>query len=119
MSTRTTYREQDSAITIGLETDETLPASLHNGGLMRPTRVHIRWFYSITGWQRDITVHGKQIRKDGTLGVRRQLLRIVEYGSFYANDLPLEDAPEWLQAIIEDHTPPVPQDHLARWEVDQ
>lgn len=119
MSTRTTYREQDSAITIGLETDETLPGSLYNGGLMRPTQVQIRWLYSVSGWQRHTIVHGKQIRKDGTLGVRRQHLRIVERNSLYANDLPLEDAPEWLQRIVAEHTPPMPLDHLARWEVDQ
>lgn len=121
MTTRTTYREQKSSIQIGVETTETLPGELWQGGLMHPEQVQISWDYSSReGWERYIAVHGRKINKDGTISTLHQYLRVAEDPSrvLWGDPMLLSDAPEWLQKIVEKHTPPIPQNHLARWESD-
>ena len=78
---------------------------------MRPKSVEIAWdnrWSSRLGLS--VYVHGVAIRKDGTEGVQRQGILIALPGAGrWRKDLPLEDAPEWLQDLVRRYTPPRPE----------
>lgn len=89
-----------------------MPGSYYrDNARMRPKYLEIEWDNRWDGpLGLSVYVRGVAIRKDGTEGVQRQGIRIVLPGDRrWSNDLPLEDAPEWLQDLVRRYTPPRPE----------